>query len=191
MVKQVALFIAGDTSHLAPATHQAVVHAAFAMRYDIDVHGDGDRRTALVLEAIREFLHLGLVTELGCRRVLPPDFGPFAGGENIADSPVRDHHGVGSPGGQRRLLFPVENEAVLASRYGKIEGLWQRIAEKGDRGVNRGDVVEEEVWANDQVVEPAAVGPQRWLMVRALVQVIPRDGHQLFLSRVGNVQDYD
>jgi len=42
-------------------------------------------------------------------------------------------------------LFPGENEAVLAARYRKIEGLWQRMAEQGHRGVNRGDVVEEEV----------------------------------------------
>src|SRR5258708_30472776 len=98
MVNQFALFIAGDASHLAPTTHQTVVHTAFAMRYDIDVHSDGDRRTALVLQPVREFRHLALVAELVRGRVLPPDLGPFAGSEDIADSPVRDHHGVGRPG---------------------------------------------------------------------------------------------
>src|SRR5260370_27841693 len=63
------------------------------------------------------------------------------------------------------------------------------MAEQRDRGVNRGGVVEEEVGVNDQVVEPAAVGPQRCLIVGALVQVIPRDGVELFLSRVGKVED--
>src|SRR6202042_739270 len=115
MVNQRSLLIAWDAAHLAPTTHQAVMHAAFAMRYDVDIHCNGDRRAALVFESVGEFRHLVLVAELGCGRVLPPDLGPFARSEYIADSPVGDHHRIGSPGSHRRLLLSIRDKAVLAA----------------------------------------------------------------------------
>jgi 2-hydroxychromene-2-carboxylate isomerase len=75
-----------------------------------------------------------------------------------------------SPFGNTQFFPPVGTEE---------ERMREFLAEQRRADIDLADVVQKELWADDQLVERHAVIPQRRLVFRAFIQVIPSQRIQL------------
>ena len=173
---------------MAPTAHEAIVNTAFAMGNLIDVDGYGDRGAPLIGKLLCEVHHLIFSPELSGRGVLPPHLRALPLSEGVGNAPAGDHHGVGRPGSECRLLFAIGHEAVFATSHGHVSGLVEFLAEEGNRCVDLTDIVIQKMGADDEVIESAAAITKGDFIVGAFVEVVPSKGINLFLGEGGKVK---